>query len=93
MIITSPADLEIQKPKQPIYATNIVMKMKVGEKMKARNSWPFLAVWLLCFALLAGCALKSDPNVDLPKVSDAESDDMKEEDSELTVLRKKYFRQ
>ena len=69
-------------------ATNIVMKMKVGEKMKARNSWPFLAVWLLCFALLAGCALKPDPNVDLPKVSDAESDDMKEEDSELTVLRK-----
>ena len=69
-------------------ATNIVMKMKVGEKMKARNSWPFLAVWLLCFALLAGCALKPDPNVDLPKVSDAESDDMKEEDSELAVLRK-----
>lgn len=55
MIITSPADLEIQKPKQLIYATNIVMKMKVGEKMKARNSWPFLVVWLLCFALLAGC--------------------------------------
>ena len=69
-------------------ATNIVMKMKVGEKMKARNSWPFLAVWLLCFALLEGCALKPDPNVDLPKVSDAESDDMKEEDSELAVLRK-----
>ena len=88
MIITSPADLEIQKPKQLIYATNIVMKMKVGEKMKARNSWPFLVVWLLCFALLAGCALKPDPNVDLPKVSDAESDDMKEEDSELAVLRK-----
>lgn len=88
MIITSPADLEIQKPKQLIYATNIVMKMKVGEKMKARNSWPFLVVWLLCFALLAGCALKSDPNVDLQKVSDAESDDMKEEDSELAVLRK-----
>ena len=88
MIITSPADLEIQKPKQLIYATNIVMKMKVGEKMKARNSWPFLVVWLLCFALLAGCPLKPDPNVDLPKVSDAESDDMKEEDSELAVLRK-----
>ena len=39
-------------------ATNIVMKMQVGEKMKARNSCPFLAVWLRCFALLAGCALK-----------------------------------
>ena len=33
MIITSPADLEIQKPKQLIYATNIVMKMKVGESV------------------------------------------------------------
>ena len=61
MIITSPADLEIQKPKQLIYATNIVMKMKVGEKMKARNSWPFLVVLVALLCIVGRMCIKAWP--------------------------------